>query len=336
MKNLFSLVCLVVLLGVSVNVMGQGEFSTPQKTLVNSTRTYSVTEVTTNTYLWQILSWTSTEDFGSQTWAEAGATAANFTLTNADEATANVVWNVAGHYVVQVTETQNGCTTKRRFGVHVLDLDLLVNTFYYNQEGSTPTLNNDVISADVLRCNTNEGNKWTNTDPVNLNTATDPELVTMKYIYDVKLYTVKGSTTTTDLIGDASQLPLALWKFTPVATANQSIPSSPGEIEWTIKIGAAAETSYTFGNEVFVPAGTSVVTISAVIQNIAAAEAAQYVIDWNIDPATVMVENSATPNTDYAEGTEDAANENGAGVNKNNPYKVTVKPIPNTSRITTN
>ncbi len=333
MKKLITSLCLLVLIGISVNVMGQGEFATPQKTLINSTRNYSVTSVGTNSYSWEVLAWTSTEDFGSQTWTEAAATPANFELSHGTESAATVLWKVAGHYVVQVTETQNGCTTKRRFGVHVLDLDLIVNTFYYNEEGVTPTLNNDPISVDVLRCNTNEGNKWTNDDPENLNTATDPALVTMKYVYEVKLYTVKGSTTSTDLIGDATQLPAALWKFKPAATANQALP---GTTVWKIKIGSGAETAYTFGDEVLVPAGTSVVTISATILNLADVAANQYVLDWNIAASTVKVENSLVPNNDYAEGTENDLYESGDGVNKNNPYKITVKPIPNTTKISTN
>lgn len=52
MKNLFSLLCLVVLLGVSVNVMGQA--STGTTPFLGATHTYTVEFTTGNTYVWTV------------------------------------------------------------------------------------------------------------------------------------------------------------------------------------------------------------------------------------------------------------------------------------------
>jgi hypothetical protein len=330
MKKLFSLLCLVVLLGVSANVMGQGTIN--QQTGVNSPRTYSVTNTTGNSYSWEVFSWNGATDYSAQAWPTGTAlTAGEDEFSSPSLAAASIVitWKIGGFYVLQVTEAAAGttaCQTIRRIGVQVFDLDLLVQTFDLN--GTTEFTENQ-----AARCNTDEGKIWTNDDDNNINLATDPQLGTMTYTYVISLYTVKGSTAEAALIGNA--LPTAKWRFTPVSTS--TTPASPGILTWAItSTGATLKTGETLmaaDGEIDVDAEVSQVTITATIKNIAAAVAAQYKLNFAIASGSVNIENGGASATDYAEGTENSLYTTGTGINTNSAYEIIVDPIPNTSII---
>ncbi|MFV0375706.1 MAG: hypothetical protein ACK5JD_00225, partial [Mangrovibacterium sp.] len=219
--------------------------------------------------------------------------------------------------------------TIRRYGVKVLDLDLLVVT--KDHLGTA-------ITAAGTYCNTDEGNIYGNDDADNLNATTGvtPALGTMEMTYEVSLYTVKGSSTSTDLIGSA--LSTAAWKFELDNTS--TIPATPGDVTWSVTGGTAASSTFTDDGDgvINVAAGTSTVTIKAVIQNIAASVTNTYALNFAITPESVLIENGGTSTTDYAEGQEPAAYNGTTDTDSwtNSAVQITVKPIPNTSKITAN
>lgn len=329
-KQIYFLVSLFALIGFSINVMGQGEYTNPAKTVINSTRIYTVNAGdathTGNGYAWAVYKNTGNTDFNDQAWAGTATAATDVTLSGETTNQATVVWLKGGYYVVQVTETGQGtgCKTIRRFGVHVFDLDLLVKTF--DKDGTT-----EFTANQAAVCNTNSGGIWTADDANDLNAATGvtPALGTMVYTYKVSLYTAKKSTTAADLIGDA--IPSAKWRFTP--TDNSTLPTTPAQtITWAVTAGGTGS----MGSIITVPAGTSEVTLTGTIKNIAADEAQLYKLNFSIAPSTVQIEDSG--NSDYAEGTEpsdyDGVTDTGSHYNK--AYEVIVNPIPNTSKISSN
>lgn len=323
MKKLLLSFCLLALVGITMNAFGQG---VNKVETINSTRNYSVTANASNTFAWAVLDWNGTDDYTTDTWTATATAATNYTKTDTDNTT-EIKWLTGGNYVVQVTETQNGCTTIRRYGVKVLDLDLLVVT--KNHLGTA-------ITAAGTYCNTDEGNIYGNDDADNLNATTGvtPALGTMEMTYEVSLYTVKGSSTSTDLI--ASALSTAAWKFELDNTS--TIPATPGDVTWSVTGGTAASSTFADDGDgvINVAAGTSTVTIKAVIQNIAAVAANTYALNFAIDPASVLIENGGTSTTDYAEGQEPSTYTGADSSHVNRAVQITVKPIPNTSKITAN
>ena len=126
MKNLFSLVCLVVLLGVSVNVMGQGGTGiAPQ---VGTTHPYSVTPNGSNTFSWDV-----TTDFQGalsvKTNAPTSGTVA--TLSALDGASITITWVnpiVGTTYFVHIIETADGTTCVNRKALAVKPVNAFVLT----------------------------------------------------------------------------------------------------------------------------------------------------------------------------------------------------------------
>jgi hypothetical protein len=326
MKKFALLLAAVLMAAIGADVFAQGS---QQTVTINSTRNYWVnsTDGTTqdvsghdvSTYQWAVYTWDGSADYTSDSWTANAATAAsdyNFTSGSTSFNT-QIEWLATGTFVVEVVETSDdNCTTVRRFGVTVIDLDLLVVT--KDHTGTT-------LSAAGTYCNTNSGDIWGDSNDDNLN---NESLATMTMTYEISLYTVKGSTDSDDLIGTA--LPAAAWKFTAVDAS--TIPTS-GSVTWSVT-DAATGASYSTGdnNEILVPAGTSTVTITAEIQNIAAEDVNDYVLGFSIDPSTVLVENGGTAG-DYEEGQEPAAYTGADGSHTNSAYTITVNPIPNTTKI---
>ena len=336
MKNLFSLLCLVVLLGVSVNVMGQGS---QQTATINSTRNYwvnsadlGVTQIAAhvgNSYAWSVYTWDGTTDYTGTGWTPTAAagTAFNFVGTSSglNIYKSSIKWLSTGTYVVEIVETSTGttaCTTVRRFGVTIIDLDLLLVT--KDHLGAT-------LATAGLYCNTNVGGIYGDADVDDLNNAlVTPVMTTMVMTYEISLFTAKGGAANI-----ATTLPLAGWKFTAVDAS--IIPTSPGNVTWAV---TGASGTYTTGgtNVLTVAPATTVVTITATIKNIAAAATEDYVLNLSIDPATVLVENGGAVATDYAEGQEPATYIGGEVLpvtpsHKNAAVQITVNPIPNTTKI---
>lgn len=110
MKNLFSLLCLVVLLGVSANVMGQGTGIAPT---LGSTHTYKINAgvaVVGNTYTWSL-------DKGSLGTSAAGT---DYTFgTTTDEPSIDITWlataTLSTEYYLRVVErtTVGGCSNEK-------------------------------------------------------------------------------------------------------------------------------------------------------------------------------------------------------------------------------
>ena len=104
MKNLFSLVCLVVLLGVSVNVMAQSTGTAPYP---GATHTYTATANGGSTFVWSVTK-------GDLTTA---ALAADMTLTNGTTNVATILWaatvSTSTTYYVRVVETNGGCANTK-------------------------------------------------------------------------------------------------------------------------------------------------------------------------------------------------------------------------------
>lgn len=335
MKKLFTLLSLFVFIGMSASVFAQ---ESQQTVTINSIHNYWVnsTDGTTqntdhvgNDYTWAVYDWNGADDYSLPAWSATAASATadynfNGSSSGVNTFASQIKWLASGNFVVEVVEENgtDGCTTIRRFGVTVVDLDLLV-----------VTRNNDntAITAAAAYCNTDAGNIYGDGDADDLNSATGvtPALGTMTFTYEVTLYTVKGSTSAAAEIGTA--LSSAAWKFT--AVDESTIPTA-GDVTWTVTGGTG---TYVTGgdNEIMVPAGTSTVTITAVVDNIAAATSEQYILDFSIAPSTVLVENGGSSTTDYSEG-EEPAGYNGVtdtDSHINSAYEITVNPIPNTTAI---
>ena len=113
MKKLFSLVCLVVLLGVSANVMGQ---STGINPYIGDTKTYTVTPHPGNTYTWSLQ--TTANGAGSEiinvgTTPVATATAP---FSGEDKNTISITWadpTVDAIYYLHVTENDGTCMNRK-------------------------------------------------------------------------------------------------------------------------------------------------------------------------------------------------------------------------------
>ncbi|WP_319500449.1 hypothetical protein [uncultured Draconibacterium sp.] len=342
MKKLFIFFFAVVLTAISANTFAQG---TQQTVLINASRNYWVNSTdgttqdvsghTNSTYVWSIYEWDGLDatDYTSSGWTAtpSATTEADFVFGNTSFNT-QIEWLAAGSYVVEVVETSDGdgCTTKRRFGVKVLELDLLTTTTYVTQQ-----------VAPLTTCNTNSGDIWGDSNDDNLNAEA---LATMTITYEITLSTKAGSAASADLVGTV--FPNAKWKFTaadastiPAATTT---PAMTPDITWTVSNGATYTSTgdgTTTDNEILVGAGTSTVTITAVVQNIAADATQDYVLDFTIDPASVLVDNGGIVD-DYAEGQEPTANDgtnnndgSGSGAFQNDAYQITINPAPNTTKI---
>ncbi len=326
MRKVFILLTAVVLTAVSANVFAQGS---QQTALINSTRNYWVNSAsygggdshTGSTYTWAVYQWDGTTDYTASSWTGTAATGSYSGATDTDYNT-QITWLATGFYVVEVVEeNSDGCTTVRRFGVTIIDLDLLVVT--KDHLGAT-------LSAAGDYCNTDEGNVYGDADDDDLNSTTgvDPALQTMTMTYEITLYTEKGGAAGTEI---GAIMPNADWTFT--IADNSTIPASPGEVTWTVS--DANETTYTVNtNNVFtVPAGTSTVTITAEIQNIATDVATDYVLGFSILPSTVKVDSQ--PDGVFAEGTEPATYDGVQDTDShlNAAQVITVHSIPNTTKI---
>ena len=112
MKKLITSLCLLVLIGISVNVMGQDATHK-----LGEQHTFSVTDNTSSTFVWKIFS-----DAGFATEVTAGLSTFAISGTNTS-ASFTVTWQpslTAGRYWVRVQETAtNGCSTFRNTEVQV-------------------------------------------------------------------------------------------------------------------------------------------------------------------------------------------------------------------------
>lgn len=334
---------MLAFVAISSNLFGQSH-TTPKIETVNATKTYSVDEHPNSIYTWSVYDWTGadTDDFTDESWTATAAAGTDYTKTDNNYST-EIKWLIPGSYVVEVVESNgtNGCSTVRRFGVTIIDLDLLVVTKY---EGTTIT----GTGGDNVMCNTDAGNIYGDLDADNLNdgaTTVTPALGTMTFTYEITLFADKAGEAGKELGTVFSD---ALWKFelantVVLPTSQNSSSANVASITWAIEAGSvadgvtAANTSFTTEGTgiINVPAAVNTVTITATIQNVADVLDQNYVIDMSVDPSTVMVENSATHNSDYAEGLEDADYDGttDADSHTNSAVQITVKPIPNTPKI---
>ena len=344
MKKLVFLFAAVLLTAISAKTFAQG---TQQTVLINASQNYWVNSTdggktqdvsghTNSTYLWSIYDWDGLDatDYTSSSWTTtlSATTAANFVSGNKTSFNTQIEWLEAGSYVVEVVETSDvdACTTVRRFGVKVLELDLLTTTTYVTQQ-----------VAPLTTCNTNSGDIWGDSNEENLNAE---DLATMTITYEITLSTKAGSAASADLIGTV--FPNAKWKFTAadvsIIPAATTTPAMTPDITWTVSNGetyTSAGDGTTTDNEIFVGTGTSTVTITAVVQNIAADADQDYVLDFTIDPASVLVDNGGNAD-EYAEGQEPTVNDgtnnndsSGSGAFQNDAYQITINPAPNTTKI---
>ncbi|MBW8331921.1 MAG: hypothetical protein K0M40_07865 [Prolixibacteraceae bacterium] len=116
MKNLFSLLCLVVLLGVSANVMGQSTGTAPAP---GSTHSYSITPNGTNTYAWKVTLNDMTTDAGAAAVKSSDA-GASITIT-----WASTLVPSTDVYYVHVVESDGSCTNEK-----VMPVKIAASTFY--------------------------------------------------------------------------------------------------------------------------------------------------------------------------------------------------------------
>ncbi|HKJ41135.1 MAG TPA: hypothetical protein VKA27_03530, partial [Sunxiuqinia sp.] len=109
-----------------------------------------------------------------------------------------------------------------------------------------------------------------------------------------------------------------------------------GSVTWTVSNGDTYSTSGS--NVISVDKGTSTITITAVIKNIAAPSSEDYNLDFSIDPTTVLIEDGGSSDSDYAEGQEPATYDGvqDTDSHRNSAASFTVHPIPNTSTIQAN
>jgi len=330
MKKFIFFSCAVFFTAFSAKIFAQG---VQQTVIINATHNYWVNstdyatapagDAATNTYAWAVYDWNGTDNYAASSWTASATATTNYTGAADTDYNTQIKWLATGYYVVEVKETNTeGCTTIRRFGIQIIDLDLLVVTRDHN---------NTILTDTTDYCNTNEGDTWGDSNDDDLN---NESLNTMTMTYEISLYTVKGSTNANDLIGTINSGNGAPWKFS--AQDKSTIPTSAGgSVTWTVTDGNG---TYTTGNlnEITVAAGTSTVTITAEIENIAADVANQYILDFSIDPTTVLIENGGSSATDYAEGQESASYIAGTAEptsHKNHAEPITVNPIPNTSKI---
>ncbi|MDP2890375.1 MAG: hypothetical protein Q8P34_15595 [Bacteroidota bacterium] len=117
MKNLFSLLCLVVLLGVSSSVMGQT--STGFRPFVGETKTYQVNQVLTNTYTWTLT--LSATDATTGDLLPAGTIAsAPASYNGAGKNSIAITWvnpTVPTIYYLHVVESDGSCTNHKALAI---------------------------------------------------------------------------------------------------------------------------------------------------------------------------------------------------------------------------
>nr|WP_319998366.1 hypothetical protein [uncultured Draconibacterium sp.] len=315
-----------LLVAVFLTAFGAKTFAQDQTAFVNASYTYSVNDNTTNSeYSWKVYTYEGD-------WSDIATT----TTTGITEVTGNpsiytgsasstyeqeIKWLAAGKYIVEVTEKnkETDCSTIRRFGISILDLDLLVQTF--DTDGATK------FTADQeATCNTSADTILASDTINDFDDVNAYGLGTMTYTYKVTLYTKQGGAAGTEI---GTVLSDAAWKFT-IADAS-SIPTTPTEagVVWTVDGTEVADIE----SPIEVAAGTSEVTITATIQNIAADANTQYILDFDIDPESVVID---TDDDGYDDGVEVSTNNGTGNSHVNNAFSVTVNSIPNTSRISFN
>lgn len=325
-KQIYFLVSLFALIGFSSNVMGQT--SPDQITGVNAPKTYKVNYGGTtpahlpdhvgNTYTWNVYTWDGSSDFGDQAWGATTAASSAFTFGSGTAGTGEVnayskqiTWKTSGSYVVEVVESGDGtgCKTKRRFGVRVIELDLLVTTL--REDGT------DEIQNNVTECNTAEGKVWTNSDNTDLNgTGVDPALGTTVYKYKIQLFTKDGGSASDNI---ASTFPDATWQFNPTVT--NTTPTG-GLVSWNYSTGATGAVN----SAISVAKATSEVILTLTLKNVAGDEALKYINSLTVANTSVKID--LLGGSTFADGTEAATT-----AHSNVGKQITVNPIPNTSKI---
>ena len=116
MKKLFYLFCLVVLLGISGNVMGQSKGNAPAP---GATHTYSVVPNTGSNYLWFVTKNGVSADAGGDAVLSA-TTGESITIT-----WKNTLVESTDYYYVHVVETANGCKNEK-----VMPVKIVASPFY--------------------------------------------------------------------------------------------------------------------------------------------------------------------------------------------------------------
>lgn len=326
MKKFFTLLSLLLVMGMSASVMAQ---TFDQVTTINSTRPYYVnsndgTEVlpghTGSTYQWSVYDYQS--DFLTATSLTAADDADFDFVGGSTDFKSEITWLAAGNYVVEVVEANagDGCTTIRRFSVQILELDLLVETYSHEDV---------LLDADLTTCNTNSGNIWGTTHDDDLN---QESLETMIFEYKVLLYTKKAGAAADEI---ATVYTDAKWKFTVNNTANTKPTTSQAGITWSIPTQTGVTgTLDENGVGTITASGVSEVTIEVTIQNVADAAAENYVLDFDIAPSTVLVDLNA--DDVFSEGIEPDNFDGTNDSHTNSAYQITVNPIPNTTNIKSN
>jgi|GEM_PF-2058733 hypothetical protein len=329
MKKLFTLLSLFVLIGMSANVFAQ---TFDQTTTINSTRPYYVNSSdgsaedlpghTGSTYQWSVYDYQSDFLTVSSLTAAAG-TDYSFGAGSDETFKAQITWLAAGNYVVEVVETSsNSCTTTRRFSVQIIELDLLVQT--YDHE-TTPNL----LDADFTTCNTNSGDIWGTDNAEDLN---DESLNTMKFTYKVSLYTKKAGTASDEIMDSFTS---ASWKFAVSNASNTKPTTTEANITWAIPTQTGVTGSIDANGDGNITAtGVSEVTIEVTVQNVADAPDENYVLDFDIEPSSVVVDLNG--DSDFSEGTEPTGFDGTDGSHTNSAFQITVNPIPNTNNIKSN
>ena len=243
MKKLFSLVCLVVLLGVSVNVMGQSTGTAPAP---GATHSYSITPNGSNTYAWMVTLNDMTTDAGVAAVKSSNA-GASITITWAS----NLVPSTDVYYV-HVKETNGSCTNEK-----VMPVKIAASTFYVTIAAATPT---DCWDNDVI--------------VVPTGTAAAP---TVEYNHGnaTIVYTVTPTGTSTAHTGYTFTIALPLdvvFTATPVTSANASIAAgvvtvtdnAPVTITYTVSRTNLTDGTDAAGDEADV---TAIATVSSGLYN---------------------------------------------------------------------
>ncbi len=116
MKNLFSLVSLMVLLGFGMNVMGANTGRTPE---TGSIHTYSVTANVGSTYAWSLTA--AVDGTGTNL---VGSVASGSSTTNSIAITWDAPISGTTYYLHVVETSTNGCTNHKAYAIQPITLEL--------------------------------------------------------------------------------------------------------------------------------------------------------------------------------------------------------------------
>lgn len=183
MKNLFSLLCLVVLLGVSANVMGQGTGINPQ---VGSVHTYTVNAVTgtTPSYVWKV---TTNGNFADAAvnLLTAGTVVSGASTSNSIELTwVNPV--IPTIYYLHLEVTADGCSNNKVIAIQPVN-SFAMDIANVDVDGTTIATDFSECAPDVIT------SAWTGTPGIGA--VTTGNATSFTYDYGVNTFYFKVTAT---------------------------------------------------------------------------------------------------------------------------------------------